>query len=164
MKEEMKDIVGYEGKYAITRDGRIWSYKRKKYLKPFNNGRGYYMINLYKNGKKKNFQVHRLVAQAFIPNHDNLPVVNHKDECKTNNCVSNLEWCSIEYNNTYGTRIERISKPVYCVELDRVFKSQVEAARELGLDDSSINHCLKGKQKTCGGYHWKYAEMPVKES
>ena len=164
MIEEMRDIKDYEGLYAITINGKVWSYKSNKFLKPAdNNGKGYMIICLVKNGKKKTHYIHRLVAEAFIPNPDNLPQVNHKDENKQNNCVSNLEWCDAKYNINYGTRIERISKPVYCIELDRTFKSQVEAARELGLDNRYISACCKGKRKTAGGYRWKYAKTSVKE-
>ena len=159
----MKDIKNYEGLYAITEDGNVYSYISKKYLKPGLNSSGYYQVNLCKEGKKKTFSIHRLVAEAFIPNPDNLPCVNHLDECKSNNCVDNLEWCSIEYNNAYGTRTEKAAKkrsiPVYCVELDRVFKSGREAAEELGLHRENISKCLKGRYKTTGGYHFRYAEV-----
>ena len=168
MTEEMKDIVGYEGEYGITRDGRVYSYKRKRFLKPGSDKDGYHKVCLYKKGKAKTFRIHRLVAEAFIPNPNNLPVVNHRDECKTNNCVENLEWCSIEYNNTYGTRIERIAKklsiPVYCEELDKTFDGARQAARELGLNNSNIISCCKGRYKTTGGFHFRYAETSVKES
>ena len=166
MIEEMKDIVGYEGEYAITRDGNVWSYKSNKFLKPRLIG-GYHQVNLYKDGKKKDLYIHRLVADAFIPNPDNLPQVNHKDEDKSNNCVENLEWCDAKYNANYGTRTERvinkISIPVYCVELDKVFKSGKEAAKELGISNQNITSCCKGKLKTTGGYHWRYAETSVEE-
>ena len=167
MIEEMKDIENYEGLYAITRDGRVWSYKSNKFLKPIDNGHGYYQISLCKEGKVKNYLIHRLVAQAFIPNPEELPQVNHKDENKQNNCVNNLEWCDTKYNANYGTRTERAAKkrsiPVYCEELDRVFDGSRQTARELGLDNSSIIKCCKGKLKTHGGYHFRYAEMSIKE-
>lgn len=159
----MKDIKNYEGLYAITEDGSVWSYKSKKFLKPKLNNSGYHFVDLYKNGKAKGHLIHRLVAEAFIPNPKGLPQVNHKDEDKNNNCASNLEWCDAKYNMNYGTRTEKTYKPVYCVELDMVFKSQTEAAKELGLDQSSIAKCCKGKYKTTGGYHWKYAEVVVEE-
>ena len=163
MTEKMKDVKDYEGLYAITRDGKVWSYKSKKFLKPGLIRDGYHRVNLCKNGKKKNYLIHRLVAEAFIPNPDNLPQVNHKDEDKSNNCVDNLEWCSAKYNANYGTRTERISKPVYCVELNKVFDGARQAARELGLDNSNIIKCCKGKLKTVGGFHWRYAETSVEE-
>ena len=167
MIEELKDIKDYEGEYAITRDGRVWSYKSNKFLK---HGlvKGYHRVCLCKEGKCKNFRVHRLVAQTFIPNPEGLPEVNHKDEDKSNNNVNNLEWCSYEYNNNYGTRTERAAKkqsiPVYCIELNKIFYGARQAARELGLDNSSIIKCCKGKAKTHKGYHFRYAETSVEEA
>ena len=166
MIEEMKDIKDYEGEYAITRDGKVWSYKRNKFLKPILEN-GYHKVNLCKDGKYKAFRIHRLVAEAFIPNPKGLPQVNHKDENKSNNCVENLEWCDAKYNMNYGTRTkraaEKLSKPVYCEELDRVFDGARQAGRELGLDPSSILKCCKGRYKTAGEYHWRYAKMSVEE-
>ena len=167
MIEEMKNIKDYEGLYAITRDGQVWSYISKKFLKYSDNGKGYYQVILCKEGKKKTFLIHRLVAQAFIPNPNNLPEVNHKDEDKSNNCVENLEWMSKIDNINYGTgskrSAEKRSKPIYCVELDKVFKSGKEAAEELGLHNSHISNVCKGIYKTTGGYHFRYAETSVEE-
>lgn len=157
----MKDIKGYEGLYAITSCGKVWSYRNNKFLKPGNNGVGYLFITLCKNGKAKNFYIHRLVAEAYIPNPDNLPQVNHLNEDKTANYISNLSWCSAKDNCNYGTRTERVaranSKPVYCVELGKTFESASKAERELGLS-KHITSCCKGTRNTCGGYHWRYAE------
>ena len=167
MIEEMIDIKDYEGLYAITRDGNIWSYRSNKFLKPKLTRQGYHQVVLCKDGKSKTHYIHRLVADAFIPNPNNLPEVNHKDECKTNNCVDNLEWMSRIDNINYGTRTERVakklSKPIYCVELDKIFKSQVEAAEKLGISRGNINSCCKGKRKTAGGFHWRNAEMSIEE-
>ena len=167
MIEELKDIKDYEGEYAITRDGRVWSYKSNKFLKPVLDKDGYHKVNLHKDKKMKTFRIHRLVADAFIPNPKGLPQVNHKDENKSNNCVENLEWCDAKYNMNYGTRTERAAKkqsiPVYCEELDRVFDGARQAARELGLDNSNIIKCCKGKLKTHRGYHFRYAETSVEE-
>ena len=167
MIEEMKDIVGYDGLYAITRDGQVWSYKRKKFLKPGLTKDGYHRVSLCKNGKGKNYLIHRLVAEAYIPNPNNYPQVNHRDENKQNNCASNLEWCDAKYNANYGTRTERAAKkrsiPVYCIELNKIFDGARQAARELGLDNSDIIKCCKGKAKTHGGYHFRYAETSVEE-
>ena len=167
MIEDKKDIKDYEGLYAITRDGKVWSYRSNKFLKHSNNGKGYYQISLCKDGKGKNYLIHRLVAEAFIPNPLGLPQVNHKDENPQNNCASNLEWCDAKYNANYGTRTERSnkkrSKPVYCIELDKTFYGARQAARELGLDNSNIVSCCKGKRKTTGGFHWMYAETLVEE-
>ena len=114
MKEMWKDIPGYEGLYQVSNLGEVRGLKHKgsnkvKTLKQATNKRGYKRVNLSKNGKKKNYLVHRLVAMTFIPNPDNLPQVNHKDENPSNNNVNNLEWCTSKYNINYGTRNERTS-------------------------------------------------------
>lgn len=112
MNEIWKDIPGYEGKYEVSNLGRVRSLKfnKTKILKQDTNKRGYKRVNLYKNGKKKNYWVHRLVAIAFISNPNNYKEVNHKDENTSNNNVKNLEWCTREYNNNYGTRTKRASE------------------------------------------------------
>ena len=156
----MKDVVGYEGLYQVTSCGKVWSYKNERFLKPRKNN-DYLRVTLCKDGEMKDYYIHRLVAEAYIPNPDNLPEVNHKDENKLNNCVNNLEWCSKDYNRNYGTRTERSalarSIPVYCLELNKVFSGISQAARELGLNPSHICECCKGKLKTTGGLHFRYA-------
>lgn len=158
----MKDIKNYEGLYAITSCGKVWSYRAKKFLKSYDS-RGYLKVRLCKNGEEKQFTVHRLVAEAYIPNPDpeHKKYINHKDEVKTHNWINNLEWVTLTENNNYGTRNERaaktLSKPVYCVELDRIFESQKAAAKEMGLYRSALSYCCNGKRKTAGGYHWRFA-------
>ena len=155
----MRDVVGYENIYGVTSCGRIWSYKRQKFLTPFYNARGYLKVGLYKNGKVKNFYVHRLVAQAYIPNPDNLPQINHKDENKTNNCLQNLELCDAKYNNNYGTRIEKIKKQILQYDLEGNLIREWPSATDVGKEvKSNICMCLKGKQKTALGYKWIYKE------
>lgn len=158
----MKDIKGYEGLYGITSCGKVWSYRGKKFLFPYSNSKGYLRVTLCKDGKREQFSVHRLVAEAYIPNPDNLPQINHKDENKTNNCVNNLEWCDNKYNSNYGTaqkrRAKKISKKVYCKELNRIFNSQIEAARELNLSQGNISRVCRGISQTTGGYHFEYIE------
>ena len=161
INEIWKDCKGYEGKYQVSNLGRVWSIKTQRYLKGSYDKDGYHQVCLTaKNGKSKKEFIHRLVALAFLSNPNNLPQVNHKDENKDNNCVDNLEWISIKDNANHGTRNKRISKansiPVYCFELDKTFYGAMEAARELGLNNSSISKACKGKQKTTGGYHWCY--------
>ena len=116
MNEEWRPIGGYEGLYEVSNLGRVRSVDRYvkskgesywlrkgKMLSPAKDKNGYLKVNLYCNGKCKTINVHRLVAQEFIPNPDNLPQINHKDEDKTNNRVDNLEWCDAKYNINYGT-------------------------------------------------------------
>ena len=158
----MKDIKGYEGLYAVTSCGKVWSYKSKRFLNIARSSNGYMNVALYKNGTRKQYSVHRLVAKTFMPNPNNLPEVNHKDENKSHNWINNLEWCDKKYNANYGTRNDRLAKvfgiPVYCVELDRVFESAHTAARILNLNVSHINECCNGIHKKTGGYHFKFVE------
>ena len=106
MEEIWKDVKGYEGLYKISNFGRVWSIRRKLFLKPVD--KPYLRVRLYSiDGTNKMFSVHRLVAEAFIPNPDNLPCINHKDENKMNNCIDNLEWCTAKYNSNYGTAKQR---------------------------------------------------------
>lgn len=173
----MKDIPEFEGRYAVTEDGKVWSYKHKKFLKP-KLVNGYPMVDLFKNGEGKKYQVavHRLVAITYIPNPDNLPEVNHKDEDGMNPHVDNLEWCTHKYNMNYGTRTQRAEakktpevwdrirkasakahkKPVRCLDTGAVYSSISEAATLLKISVSHIGSCCNGKRKTCGGYRWAY--------
>ena len=155
----MKDIKNYEGLYAITSCGKVWSYKSKKFLKPGLLNTGYLLITLCKNGELKQFLVHRLVAEAYLPNPHNLPQVNHKDEVKTHNWINNLEWCDAKYNNNYGTRNKRASKKVQCIETGQIFDSITEAANFINRGVAALSMCLTGKNKSCAGYHWKYIEV-----
>ena len=114
MIEEWRPIEGYEGLYEVSSYGRVRSLDRFYYrlhkgkvLSPTKDRYGYLTVTLNYNGKSKTIKIHRLVAQAFLPNPDNLPQVNHKNEVKSDNCVDNLEWCDAKYNNKYGTRLER---------------------------------------------------------
>ena len=159
----MKDIKGYEGIYGITSCGKVWSYKSKKFLKPYTDNAGYLYVNLYKDGKVKKYKVHRLVTEAYIPNPENLPQVNHKDENKANNCLQNLEWCDAKYNNNYGTHYEKVSNslkiPILQYDLDGNFIREWSSAADVGREvRPNICKCLKGKQKSAYGYIWKYKE------
>ena len=167
MKNEVwKDIKGYEGHYQVSDKGRVKSVKfgKEKILKPARDTKGYLAVQLCKNGEIKRCFVHRLVAQTFIQNPNNLPHINHKDEDKTNNSVQNLEWCDSKYNNNYGTHNQRVaekrSKPVLQYTLDGKFvkkwKSQSDVERNLGYSQRNISACCRGKYKSLYGYVWKY--------
>lgn len=158
---ELKNIKLYEELYAVTEEGKVWSYRSNKFLKQTLTNAGYPTVKLCKDGKSKTYMVHRLVAETFLENPDNLPVVNHINEDKTDCRVCNLEWCNYHYNNSYGvaveTRRKKASKKVYCVELDKEFNSQTEAAKEIGVSSSRISECCRGITKKAGGYHWQFS-------
>lgn len=177
MKEEWKDIVGFEGLYQISNMGRVKSLNyrktgREKIRKACKNSDGYLYLCLYKNNKAKYYTIHILVAQAFIPNPYNLPQINHIDENKENNHVDNLEWITCKENINHGTHNKRSaenrrndpkrSKPV--IAIDKVtgliveFPSAREAERVLRIDQSSITKCCKGRLKSTGGFAWYYAD------
>lgn len=161
-------IKGYEGLYEVSNQGRVKSvgYGKERIMKPGRNNRGYLQFCLYKNGEQKMYLVHRLVAQAFIPNHRNLPEVNHKDEDKTNNSVSNIEWCDRKYNLNFGTRAQRqsekCSKPVLQYTKSGEFigewKSTIDVQRNLNYNQSNISKCCTGKCKSAYGYIWKFKD------
>lgn len=177
--EQWKDIKGFEEFYQISNLGRIKS--KDRYLRTCGNGvrfakgriikpvictNGYYEIHLRVDGKRTVKMLHRVVAEAFLANPNNLPEVNHKDENPANNGVENLEWCTSKYNANYGTRNQRMVKDKYLksvIMMDKhgnklkTFKSMGEAARETGADVSSMIRVCKGRQETCVGYKWKYA-------
>lgn len=164
MIEVFKEVEGYEGLYSISNIGRLRNDKTNRLLKPWIDKDGYLIYDLSKNKVRKHYKAHRLVAQAFILNPNNYPQVNHKDEDKTNNKVSNLEWCTFEYNNKYGTRVERsafkhrksISKYDLTGNYISTYKSLTEAANLNNLFKGHISNVALGKQKTAGGFIWKY--------
>lgn len=187
MKEVWKDVgecKGYEdfaGLYEVSNMGRVRSLDRwvrckgnkkrlakGKVLTPRVGIQGYAYVILSGNQHRKTAKSHRLVALAFLPNPDNLPVVNHKDENKLNNKVSNLEWCTVAYNMRYGTRTKRSAvshkKPV--IQYDKqgnllnTFKGLIDAGKQFSSINAkdNIRACCSGHTKTAYGYVWKYAE------
>ena len=157
--EHWRSIAGYDGLYEVSDLGRIKSlkYGKEKILKPGKNTGGYLFVILYKDGQQKLSLVHRLVSEAFIPNPNNLETVNHKDEVKTNNVVSNLEWMSRADNKRYSA-----NKPVQMLdkstgELLSTFLSTHEAERVTGIANQSISSCCLGRLKSAGGYKWRYS-------
>ena len=164
MVEIWVPIKGFENLYEISNTGKVRSlcgrYGYKNILKLGVGSRGYLNVCLCDKGKQTTFNVHRLVAQTFIPNPDNLPCVNHKDEDRTNNNVSNLEWCSYYHNNIYGQRLTKsalkISKPVKCIETGAIYAGSSAASRETGISQSHISACCLGNRRIAGGYHWEF--------
>ena len=188
MEEIFKDIKDLEGLYQVSNFGNILSLNygrtgKPKLLKPCVDGGGYLLVGLYKNRKRKSFKVHRLVAEIFIPNPDNLPQINHKidtDEGKKINMVffnedgsideekTTIEWCDCKYNINYGTHNERVSKakingktskPVLQFtksgELIREYPSTKECGRN-GFNEGYIAACCRGEYKQAYGFLWRY--------
>ena len=161
MNEVWKTISGYEGLYEISNYGNVRK-KNGALLKGQANGK-YREILLTKDKVRKKYKIHRLVAQAFIPNPHGFPLINHIDECPSNNNANNLEWCSNKYNINYGTCILRRSanhhKPINQFSGTTFVKrwnSIKEAGDRLGIDHSSITKAARGKRKSAGGFYWKY--------
>ena len=158
MQEIWKPIDGYE-MYQVSNLGRVRRiFKHSVYYMKPHEIKGYLRVSLCKNSKQKWFMIHRLVAQAFIPNPTNLPFINHKDENPHNNVVDNIEWCTRLYNINYGTRTARTSKPVIAendVETLR-FPSINEAMRQ-GYNSGLICACCKGRITKYKGYKWRYS-------
>ena len=172
--EIWKPVVGYKGLYEVSSFGRVRSldrydgraYRRGCILKPKIQS-NYLRVSLCNGGKCKQQSIHRLVAQAFIPNPNNLPMVNHKDENTKNNCVENLEWCDAKYNRNYGSMNEKLakhfSKPILQFsknnKLIKKWGSIREAERHTGIYNTHICACCQGKIKSSGGYIWKYYDL-----
>lgn len=167
MKEVWKDIEGYEGLYQISNLGRVKRVTTGRILKGGKDKDGYLMVKLYKNNIRSNKKIHRLVAEAFIPNPENKPQVNHADENKTNNSLDNLEWMTAKENINHGTHNERVSKtmsiPIIATNLktgeSQEFYGASECARQLGLYQQHISAVLKGILKQTKGYTFKYKEV-----
>ena len=172
-KEIWKDVVGYEGLYKVSNKGNVYSVARKdtigrkcggRMLKPLSHKVGYLQVQLHKNGKMKNKYIHRLVAEAFIPNPESFLEINHLDEVKDNNELSNLEWCTREHNNNYGKRTEKVSKKVRAINIKTgevlTFNSIREAGRK-GYIREYVSKACRGVCNTGGGnlyrnHRWSY--------
>lgn len=162
MNENMKNIPGFQGLYAATPEGGIWSNFDKKFLATYDNGFGY----IYTSIAGKNYRVNRLIAKTFIPIPEELqgyPLsqldVGHRDDDRSNNNVHNLYWTTRSENlsTEHYREAQKVKQftPIKCVETGEVFPSQAAAARWAGIHKYGINNVLKGRQKTAGGYHWE---------
>lgn len=182
-KEIWKSILGYEGIYEISNYGNVRRisydhYQNQKefsipfYKKPAKDKDGYLRYSLAKNNKDKSYFAHRLVAQAFIPNPNNYPIINHIDCNPQNNYYKNLEWCNHKYNTEYALRLKRLiprkasthyaSKYVYQYDKDgnflNVFNGSCDAARKLNILSGHIRECCRGVLKTYKGFIFRYGD------
>ena len=167
-----KEIPNTDGLYLISDDAKVFSVRSNRLLKPYLQANGYWRLELNIGGKHKKYFLHRLVAEAFVPNPNGYPIINHKDENPSNNRADNLEWCTHKYNSNYGTCQERIqshrrtpsgadnpqSIRVYQYTLDGEFIAEYgscgEAGRETGLRASSIARAVNGSRRQYAGFYW----------
>lgn len=184
--EEWRPVKEFDGLYEVSNLGRVrsldrwielpcvrWGGTMKRFMrscirKPKKCKDGYERVILSKNHEEKTYLVHRLVAEAFIQNTENLPCINHRDENKSNNCVYNLEWCSASYNLKYGTRPIKFGKsrgkPIEQMTLDGQvvarYYNEYEAVRQSNgeFTVSCINNVVLGKKKSYKGYRWRYVD------
>lgn len=168
-------LKGMNGLYKVSNLGYVKALEKtkevinngKKYIKKIKEKdlkcsyhNGYRTVGLTKNGKTKTTYIHRLVAEAFIDNPNNYKIINHIDEDKSNNYYKNLEWCTYQYNNTYGNRLENIKKPI--LQYDKKFNfikrwnSATDAEKELLICANEIRNCCRFTIKSAGGYIWRY--------
>lgn len=165
IKENWKNVEGYDDLYQVSDLGRIKSLRRNIIMKPSVDGDGYLQIILTNKSKqRKRFFIHRLVYIVFNGEIPSGYEINHKDENKKNNNISNLELLTKKGNINYGTRTERmaISRGMAVLQIDKKtyeiineFYSENKAAKETGIFQTSISACCRGERKTAGGYIWK---------
>ena len=181
MTELWKDIKGFEGFYQVSNLGRVKGLPRKtedgrllpeRYLYGSVYSTGYVVVKLRCNKKPKRYSMHRLVAEHFIPNPESLPIINHKDENKLNNCVDNLEWCTQKYNTNYGCARQRAvktfrknySKEVYQFDFNGnlvgKYDSVTTAAKITHTRHSEVSSCCRMVEHciSANGFMWRYAE------
>lgn len=164
--ENWVEVQGTDHLYEVSDRGRVRRVGSGSCLKQHEQNRGYKQVIISVHGKTRLLLVHRLVAMAFLPNPDNLPQVNHLDECKTNNDAANLEWCTAKQNICHGTGIERSRKSRSMGVMQYIgdditaevayYPSANEAARQTGIPQGNISRVCRGEGLTAGGYQWMY--------
>ena len=160
--ETFVKIEGFEN-YEVSNLGKVRNIKSGIMLKPWITKDGYLRHCLYGHDKRKNLLLHRIIATAFIDNPGKKPQVNHIDENKLNNDLSNLEWCTERENAIHGTRTKRVAEKLSqkVIQLDlngnvlNEFESMVQAGQETGVSRSNISSCCNGKLKSAGGFKWR---------
>lgn len=169
--EVWKEVYGFNVLYEVSNKGRVrtrytsgkYYSKDYTYLEPCDNGNGYLRFNWSTGKCRKTVYVHRLVAEAFIPNPMGYLEVNHIDEDKSNNSVDNLEWCNRDYNTHYGTRIKRSSskreRPIECIDTGVIYPNFKSVLTELNVGKTALSNCLNGRSKSCSGMRWRYVNV-----
>ncbi len=177
MEEVWKPIPGFEGYYEASNMGNIRSldrftknrwgsctFHKSQLMKCRIVKNGYAHVKLTKDGNKFEPLVHRIIADMFIPNPDNLPQINHKNGDKSDNRVSNLEWCTSSQNQLHSRRVlkrhcGKSRKPVICLETGETFDSLTSAGKTLGINSGGIYYVCEGRNKQAKGMHFKYADI-----
>ena len=160
--ETFVKIEGFEN-YEVSNLGKVRNIKSGIMLKPWITKDGYLRHCLYKHNKRKNLLLHRIIATAFIDNPEKKPQINHIDENKLNNDLSNLEWCTERENAIHGTRTKRVAEKCFkkVIQLDlndnvlNEFESMTQAEQETGASVSHISSCCNGKRKSAGRFKWR---------
>lgn len=152
--------VSDQGRARTRYHGRSGYLDEYRYINLLDNGKGYLRFNIRRQNRQTTVYIHRLVAEAFIPNPSGYTEINHIDEDKTNNRADNLEWCDHIYNCRYGSRSERVGakhmRSVRCIDIDQIYPSLKEAAETFGVRVTALSNCLKGRSQTCAGHRWEY--------
>ena len=161
-----RHVKGFEEYDLVSDVGQVWSIRRKKVLKSKIDRYGYEAVVLSVGGISHHRTVHRLVAQAFVPNPHNLATVNHINEDKTDNRASNLEWLSVADNDNHGTRNARMADTKCRLPVEQIlpdgtterYKGAKDASRKTGINRCCITNCCKNIRISAGGYKWRYAD------
>lgn len=165
VEKEWRTVIECD-KYEVNQFGEIRHKKRKQILKPRPNRSGYEYVNFSINGQHKNFAIHRIVANAFIPNPNGYIEVNHKDYNKSNNCVDNLEWITSSNNKNHAykkiknriTRGKEVEQYTKTGEYVKTYDTVSDAAKAMGCCVSAISNCCLGRTKTSMGFQWRFSE------
>lgn len=150
----MRDIKGFEGLYAVTSCGRVWSYRSNKFLKAQTGYKGYLFVDLCVDGKHNPRRIHRLVAETYIPNPNNYETVDHIDNNKSNNCINNLQWMNRIDNNSKECP-EQTPIRIRCIENGEEFESMMDCERKIGIPNSNLSKHLRGLRGCVNGLHFE---------
>lgn len=154
--EAWRNVEGYEGLYQVSNFGKVRSLITNRILKPFQTKDGYLRIKLSKDGNKKMFYIHRLVATAFLSNEEELPEIDHINNDRSDNRVANLQWISHVENLRKKESDWGVPRKVQCIETGQIFDSVSAAAKAMKRDKSTMSDHLRGKTQSCAKKHFKY--------
>jgi hypothetical protein len=164
--EIYKDVLGYEGIYQVSNLGNVKRINKKNlnYLKPLNNGTGYFQVALCVNSKRKVYLVHRLVAETFIDNPNNFDVINHINGIKSDNTINNLEWCTHSHNINHAVKtglriipkgdLNKKSKKIIDTKTGEIYLSTLSLSIKLGINRKTLSNWLYDERKNKTSFRW----------